>query len=227
MSFSVDDLVSSLSSAHVGQEAMDIAMLQAQLAETLFSAGPSNSFASSSYSSSQNMPTRGRSLGSRTCNTPRARTPSANWGMDTGRGRTNSVSSTYANEMDEDERLVEELLMPSSQFDNNYASSSSSATSLSSPIPCQSPMNSVSFSSYNPYPDPMPSSPTTSLFTTTDPFYIAQLQSLNNSSSQQSQSVFAQNGRLSQNSPFALASQYHQHGMAHNSVPFKPFAAAF
>lgn len=171
------------------------------------------------------MPTRGRSLATRTCNTPRARTPSsssANWGMDAGRGRTNSVSSTYANEMDEDERMVEELLMPSSQFDNGFASSPS-------PIPSHSQMNAMSFSSYDSYPDPMPSSPPTSLFTTTDPFYIAQMQSLNNSSSHQSQSVFAQNGRLSQSSPFALPSQYHQHGMAmnHTPVPFKPFAAAF
>lgn len=182
------------------------------------------------------MPTRGRSQNTRPCNTPRARTPSsssATWGMDTGRGRTNSMSSSYANDMDEDEMMVEELLLPSSQFDNSYASSSSSSTSyqspMPSPIPSHSQMNAVSFSSYNSYPDPTPSSPTASLFTTTDPFYIAQLQSLNNPPSHQSQSIFAQNGRLSQNSPFALPSQYHQHGMAmnHTQVPFKPFAAAF
>ena len=112
--------------------------------------------------------------------------------------RTNSVSSTYFDEAEEDEKMVEDLLMPVTP------STSSMPTSPSTQVP-----NGYPFS--NAYSDPIPSSPTTSLFASTDPFYIAQLQALSQQSQPQTQSVFAQNGRLSQNSPFAVPMQTQQH----------------
>ena len=265
MSFSVDDLVCSFSSNHIGQEAMDLATLQvclhsalisdtlkvflpfcqAQLSETLFG-GPS-------YGRQPQMriPDRGRSKNTQPCNTPIARTRSSSiseWGNGNGmavdsRHRSRSNSSACLDDMEEDERMVEELLIPSSPLTasnphiSNPFPSTSSATYLSTtssfqgPIPT-SPHTQTAFASYGS--DTSPSSPSSSQFTTTDPFYIAQLQAsqtfsnngnlnLNSSSGNQQPSVFAQNGRLSQGSPFAL----YGHGQNWENVSFKPCAAAF
>ncbi|KDR74446.1 hypothetical protein GALMADRAFT_141483 [Galerina marginata CBS 339.88] len=259
MSFSVDDLVSSFSSSHIGQEAIDLATLQvrsilllmndnadsnplqAQLAETLFS----GSNYSAPHGRQTSLSTRGRTQNTQPCTTPTHRTPSLSssfnhgWNMDTGRGRGNSVSSTYLDDMEEDERMVEELLIPSSPTlpsvsGSHFGNSFPTSTSASSNSFSQNNTNNNGFSSYNHvYSEPSPSSPTAngSLFTTTDPFYIAQLQASNNTAPQ-SPSVFAQNGRLAQSSPFALPqyhTSFHAHGQNwehhHTSAPFKTAAA--
>ncbi|KDR68373.1 hypothetical protein GALMADRAFT_231333 [Galerina marginata CBS 339.88] len=256
MSFSVDDLVSSLSSNHIGQEAIDLATLQAQLAETLAGGhcrGGSTYHAHDTQTRQTSFSTRGRSQRTQPSNTPTVRTPSSSslhhaWGMDTtphGRGRANSISSTYLDETEEDERMVEDLLIPlsaplsdpatpSPQFEQELPSSSSSASQAHITLPYQ--INTNPFPSYSYASDPAASSPTTSLFATTDPFYIAQLQAASQQHAQ-SQSVFAQNGRLTQNSPFALPTQYHQFhvqsqwdgvgAMSMTSMPATTCATAF
>lgn len=228
---------------------------QAQLAETLFGGSASNSASSGSSSSTRQMhiqiPTRGRAQHTQPCNTPLARTPSSSfngWNMYNESRRSSSVSSShYLDEMEEDERMVEELLLPSSP----YSGSGSNATSSNfSGFPTNSSFYSSSFQSSPQTPssayasptftEPPPPSPSTSLFTSTDPFYIAQVQASqafsNNANvnfsnaqqqQQQQQAGFAQNGRLSQSSPFALAPQYHQfsHGQNWGDVTsFKPCA---
>ncbi|KAF8966467.1 hypothetical protein BDZ97DRAFT_1756606 [Flammula alnicola] len=300
MSFSVDDLVSSLSSSHIGQEAIDLAALQAQLAETLFGepSAPSphhhHHHASRSSTNGRQMqvqiPTRGRAQHTQPCNTPTARTPSSSFsargsgwgngsGMESRRASSSSSASYYGDDMEEDERMVEELLIPSSPMpsgsgsnSSHFASSSSSSSNFSyqsssssssssypspassstfqappptpsSPYPSSayppssssiSTSNSNCPSSYNyNYNDPSPSSPSSnaSLFTTTDPFYIAQLQA-SQAPQQQQYSGFAQHGRAAPGSPFALpagAAQYHQmpyHAQGWGDVQFKPCAAA-
>ena len=122
-------------------------------------------------------------------------------------------------DMEEDERMVEELLIPSSpvmshsfhkpgtphfstssmssSFQNNHTNSSTSMTA-----PSQSHSDS--------------SSP--SIFASTDPFYIAQLQASQSFNNSSPQSVFSQNGHISQTSPFAipLQTQYHHHHHHHH-----------
>ncbi|KAF9004778.1 hypothetical protein BDQ17DRAFT_1325570 [Cyathus striatus] len=71
MTISVDDLVSSLNSSHIGQEAMDLAALQAQLAQAFFNQFPSSA-----------APTpipRKRSTHTQPCNTPTASSFSYHW----------------------------------------------------------------------------------------------------------------------------------------------------
>ncbi|KAF7330768.1 hypothetical protein MVEN_02415700 [Mycena venus] len=108
MSVSMDDLCASLSSSHVGQEAMDLAALQVQLAQTLFC----QSMASSSNES-----------GAQPCNTPTGRTPSASFSwspmamVDQSRPPMTPRRTTdehVRDEMEEDERMVEDLLIPTS-----------------------------------------------------------------------------------------------------------------
>jgi hypothetical protein len=145
--------------------------------------------------------------------------------------------------MEEDERMVEELLIPSSPLTasnphiSNPFPSTSASTYLSSTSSFQGPISTsphtqTAFASYGC--DASPSSPSSSQFTTTDPFYIAQLQAsqafsnnanlnFNGSSGNQQPSVFAQHGRLTQGSPFAL----YGHGQNWENVPFKPCATAF
>ncbi|KAF9526733.1 hypothetical protein CPB83DRAFT_449975 [Crepidotus variabilis] len=255
MSFSVDDLVSSFSSSHIGQEALDLATLQAQLAATLFCAPGSSSSSASSTAAAKY-----------TCPSP-MRTPSTSFrplpslqsidtamsgmngmaGMTTPiasrRGScsvsspypyqqqfaqpqqhsyyTSSSSSAFEDAMEEDERMmVEELLIPSSPV----LSSSTSASSFSS----VSNITPSSFFNTNPTPAAHPqfshshsqsqsqasshyhsldhtSQTSSSLFTSTDPFYLAQLQASQQPPTSSSQSVFAQNGRMAQSSRFALS----------------------
>jgi len=100
--------------------------------------------------------------------------------------------------MEEDERMVEELLLPSpSPVSNSVPTTPTFTSSHPHAHPASFSFNDLSTSSSN------------TLFTTTDPFYLSQLQN-----SQQpfapnpsvSQSIFAQNGRLPQGSWFALPS---------------------
>lgn len=179
MSLSVDDLVSSFSSSHIGQEAIDLAALQAQLAQTLFA-------------SARQIPNRN----SHTCNTPVARTPSSSFSFPRP---TDEVTM----DDDDDERMVEELIMPSSPIPASQSTSSThSQAHLSSYFPL-----SVE-----------PSSSSASVFTSTDPFYLATMQQQQQQSA--STSFFAQNGRLAQNSPFfarQVAKQHqHQHRENHH-----------
>ncbi|KAF4616145.1 hypothetical protein D9613_011443 [Agrocybe pediades] len=247
---SVDDLVSSFSSSHIGQEAMDLAALQAQLAQTLsaFNHAP----LAHSYTSRGRGRTA-RNMDTRPCNTPRALSPSArcsrsnsfSGAMDFGdvsadgraRSSSESASGFYQNDdafMDEDERMVEELLLPSS-------SSSTPSTSLSestSPMQMQfysTPASPSPFSDQNSSLSPTTAS-TPSLFATTDPFYLAQLQLEQQQAAQaqaqqqllqNSQSVFAQSGRLAPTSPFAMPMSQFGHQFYAHAHPQQTFATAF
>ncbi|EJF63075.1 hypothetical protein DICSQDRAFT_56782 [Dichomitus squalens LYAD-421 SS1] len=199
---SVDDLVASLNANHIGQEAMELAALQAQLQQALLSQ-------QMAHNASRSGP----------LNSPVMRTPSASISLDPSEAacmRHNSVSSTKmrcsidetpeSDDMDEDERMVEDLLLASP------ASPSTSSAPFS-----RTPQSSVSGVSHSPAHRPRKTSlsvhmipldhshhelpsPNTSLFTTTDPFYLASLQ--NAHSHAPSSSVFAQAGRPSAHSPF-------------------------
>ncbi|THU78785.1 hypothetical protein K435DRAFT_699432 [Dendrothele bispora CBS 962.96] len=186
MSISVDELVSSLSSSHIGQEAIDLATLQAQLNQAFFA----QPIATSSHS---NQP---RDSFTQPCNTPTGRTPSSSfsWGqmMDSQRlSRRNTDEHEFMRDLDdmEDERMVEDLLIPSSPV------CPSSMASLNQTTAKPQNKGSMSFS---------PSSPQlnaeSSTFASTDPFYLAQLQSMQQNTPPPS--VFSQLGRPAQQSPF-------------------------
>jgi len=192
----MDDLCASLSSSHVGQEAMDLAALQVQLAQTLFC----QSMASASA------PQR-RDDCTQPCNTPTGRTPSASFSwspmamVDSSHQSGPPVTPRRNNdehEMEEDERMVEDLLIPTSP--------------MSSPMSAKphTPAKQTSVSAY-------PTSPDTSLFTTTDPFYIAQLQAAQNYGVSPP-SVFSQAAFPSQQSPFMIHSNFQHHNPAQNPL---------
>ncbi|TFK43044.1 hypothetical protein BDQ12DRAFT_661782 [Crucibulum laeve] len=237
MSISVDDLVSSLSSSHIGQEALDLATLQAQLAQTLFG----QTIASSSSTNPRQVP-RGPSH-TQPCNTPTGRTPSSSfssWGQmmpaaasisssssSSWRGADEFPSRNAGDDMEEDERMVEELLMPSSPMSN--ATPSNFLFSQQIPPSPISPLTSYPYpSSSSVAPSAYSAESSQSLFTTTDPFYMAQLQASQNYSSPQS--VFSQTGRPTQTSPFmkqqaAASTQSYpishrdNHGYMHSNAP--------
>lgn len=234
MSISVDDLVASLSGNHIGQEAMDLATLQvlsppfntftcssphllspqAQLAQTLFSQEiPPNMLAQSGHH---------QDVGDvQLCNTPTSRTRSSSlsfgqmgdMSLAHRRRRSSSVTSRSrscknsavpvddnwedVDEMDEDEQMVEDLVTPSSPMSAGSSVSNFAFTQrrMSSSSASRSPAASTQ-NSYD-----------ASLFTTTDPFYMAQLQASQNP---QSNSAFAQSGRPAQHSPFLLQHPHHQ-----------------
>ncbi|KAH9482976.1 hypothetical protein JR316_0005076 [Psilocybe cubensis] len=218
MSVSVDDLVSCLSSNHIGQEANDIAVLQAQLAQTLFR---DSSALDIQHEPQTPCSPRGRKLKVRACTTPTARTPSVSsnqgWGMaiDTSRSRRNSVSSSSLENLEEDEKMVEDLLIPATSLSDSLSDSHMGSVFLTYQDSQSSQANTnvevflPGYTSHNNFSDPFPSSPTTSLFTATDPFYLAQLESLN-SPAAHPRSVFAQSACLNANSPFALSLQSDQ-----------------
>lgn len=272
-SISVDDLISSLSSSHIGQEAMDLAALQAQLAETLF--GSSSAFASSSSSSTTTSCSRfasaPRGRDHQPCNTPTPRTPSAcssfQWEsidayVGAARSRSSSISAARAVEDAEDELMVEELLLlppppaPSPMYDNN-AGNHNSFSSFANAASFVQPSTSTSSSStttpsstyYQPSASAFPSfhrsasastsmmssepavvvpSPTQSLFTSADPFYLqaqanAQAYFYGNSN-------ITQHGRPSQASPFVQVGGTPWnggHGYHQMHMGVAPTAAAF
>ncbi|KAG9219504.1 hypothetical protein CCMSSC00406_0005398 [Pleurotus cornucopiae] len=191
MSLSIDDLVSSLSSSHIGQEAMDIAALQAQLAQTLAQAIQQS--ASGQYTQRANR--------AQTCNTPIAQTPSSSMSFADAQRfyetvpRRGSQHDDYpypaTEQMEEDERMVEDLLMPQSSSATNGASSFEQHAYQN---------HSPSYTYTSPFTnDPYPNSS----FATTDPFYqqAAKSHSMNTSPS----SIFSQAGRPSHHSPFLAA----------------------
>ncbi|KAI0346974.1 hypothetical protein BDW22DRAFT_482001 [Trametopsis cervina] len=174
MSLSVDDLVASFSSSHIGQEQMDLAALQAQLAQILY-----------------HSPLASRGTGTAT---PVARTRS-NSLAGPSYDDTNSSDSMMAT--DDDERMVEDLLFPSSPSSSSSSMYSPSTATFSTP----SSHYTSSHSHYTrhsrqsslstPFPPPSSSSShhthnvanmnhsmasnggAGSIFATTDPFYLA------------------------------------------------------
>lgn len=184
----------------------NLIQLQAQLAKSLLSG---------SGSTSRSGPSRLKN----TCNTPMARTRASslvNWN---GAASQRMVELHLDTEMEEDERMVEELLIPSSpvssnsfykpatpQFSTPFIPSSPVSSSFQSNHTFPSTHSTLSSSSHS-HSDP------SSTFTSTDPFYIAQLQASQSFNNSSPQSVFSQNGHISQSSPFAvpLQTQYHHH----------------
>ncbi|KAI0366425.1 hypothetical protein BV20DRAFT_1038383 [Pilatotrama ljubarskyi] len=214
MSISVDDLVASLNANHIGQEAIELAALQ--LSQTLSNPIPFNA-------------PRAAPL-----NTPISRTPSSSFSWeaaDATWGNRGSVSSSKmrcsidespreSDEMDEDERMVEDLLFspssptsPSASF-SRAPPSTSAAPATSSSTPASALRQRKASLSMHMIPlehshHDLPS-PNTSLFATTDPFYLASLQSAH-THAPASSSVFAQAGRPSTHSPFMK--HHHHHPM--------------
>ena len=127
---------------------------------------------------------------------------------------------TVDTDMEEDERMVEELLIPSSPLASSNAFYKSNTPHFSTPFMPSSPVTSSFPNNHmiSPQSHPDPSS----VFTSTDPFYIAQLQA-SQSFNNPPQSVFSQNGHISQSSPFAtpLQSQYHHHHHLHHPSQYQ------
>ncbi|KAI0775473.1 hypothetical protein BC629DRAFT_709793 [Irpex lacteus] len=198
MSISVDDLVASFNSSHIGQEQMDLAALQAQLAQVLFHQPLATSPSVSGFRNGA-------------C-TPIARTPThTSWDRpDFGRGRSNSVASSSArgdesnDAMDDDDRMYAQAPASPSHFSRHSRQSSLSApfSQMHYDIP---PANN-------------------SVFTSTDPFYIAQMQAAQNAAP----SFFSQYSKTSQQSPFLKAHQFQSgHGHVFSHHPEAQSASAF
>ena len=143
----------------------------------------------------------------------------------------NGPESHLDNDMEEDERMVEELLIPSSPVISSSSNSfyKPSPPHFSTPFMPSSPVSS-SFQNNHTFPSThsalstsmtsssQPHSDPSSLFTSTDPFYIAQLQASQSFNTSSPHSVFSQNGHISQSSPFAIPvqTQYHHHNHHHH-----------
>ncbi|KAF7331721.1 hypothetical protein MKEN_00051900 [Mycena kentingensis (nom. inval.)] len=182
MSLTMDDLCASLSSsAHIGQEALDLAALQLQLAETLFRQAIPSQRTPDDYA--------------QPCNTPTARTPSASFSwspmVDMSREPVTPRRDSEI-EMDEDERMVEDILMPSS------------------PVQPQSPSTPVHT---QPFPSSTQADASPSLFAATDPFYLAQVQATQSYSVPhiRTSSVFAQAAFPTTQSPFFMQHSVQNH----------------
>jgi hypothetical protein len=113
--------------------------------------------------------------------------------------------------IDEDERMVEELLMPSSPV----SAPQSFSTGAQPTSPTQNHL-----SSYFPV-SSEPSASSTSVFASTDPFYLAAMQQ---QQQQQQSAFFAQNGRLGQSSPFFVRPGSTQHQHQHRENHHHPLA---
>lgn len=146
----------------------------------------------------------------------------------------NSVSNTHSrvtdeysrtnDDMEDDERMVEELLIPSSPMATYPTPSPSAHHCMSSNF--YAPPASPTYFTTCMYPaPPAMSEPAPSLFTSTDPFYMAQVQAAQNNYSSSQQSVFAQSGCPSQGSPFIRQQQFYPHnrrethGYIHSNPP--------
>ncbi|KAF7301570.1 hypothetical protein MIND_00722500 [Mycena indigotica] len=167
MSLTVEDLCASLSSSHVGQEAIDLAALQVQLSQTLFCEPLAST------------PSARPNDYAQPCNTPTGRTPSSSFSwspmMDLSQqpNAHSKKDTLMSDEMDEDERMVEDILIP-------HHSAAATPQSL----------NQTSV--------PLDLSMSSSSFTSTDPFYIAELQA----AAMPHHSVFAQAAFPTTQSPF-------------------------
>ncbi|KAH9843745.1 uncharacterized protein C8Q71DRAFT_852266 [Rhodofomes roseus] len=212
MSVSVDDLVASFNSNHIGQEAIDLANLQAQLAQAL-----------RNQASTSAQPIQRRAYPP--SNTPLARTPSSSmcWEpSDFMRARSSSAANATqlrgidenkqdVDAMDEDERMVEDMLF-ASPVNNGFSNPAlpSSPATYSGMVSRRPSVPHVS-STFDMAPAELPS-PNTSHFATTDPFFIAQMQA----AQAPAPSFFAHAGCPSAHSPFTLQSAFGQH--AHHPI---------
>ncbi|KAI0643681.1 hypothetical protein C8Q79DRAFT_148798 [Trametes meyenii] len=214
MSISVDDLVASFNANHIGQEAIELAALQ--LSQTLFSQPISTPIPF-------NTP--------RGSNTPISRTPSSSISWEAGdapwghRGSTSSSkmrcsigdSPREEDGMDEDERMVEDLLFSPTSPSSPSTSFSRAPPSASAASPAHTSAHRQRKASLSMHMIPLEHSyhelpsPNTSLFATTDPFYLASLQGTH--SHTPTSSVFAQAGRPSAHSPFAGHHHHHMQSM--------------
>lgn len=151
--------------------------------------------------------------------TPTGRTP-CSWGQDRQYWRPTDGDDS------EDEQIVEDLLMPSSP------GSTSQFSTLSQQHPPSAAYGYSTYSStssYNPE-QAREASPSASIFTSTDPFYMAQVQA-SQTFTTSPQSVFSQGGRPAQSSPFMVKHHpqtqvYHAppqfrevHGLTHSNSP--------
>ncbi|OCB84522.1 hypothetical protein A7U60_g8508 [Sanghuangporus baumii] len=229
MTFTVDDLVASFNAGgHIGQEAIDIANLQAQLAQTLAYAQQQQQQQQQQFASSSH----------RLCNTPTtARTPTTslgNWSafeQQHHRARSRSASvvaegggmdtvtedSEMEVEMDADEELaVEQLLVPPhsqaqtsvrrrTRGDSIFAQQQNyvpHTQSHSSQIPVRYSQTGADPASVS---DSV--SPVSSSYAASDPFFSAAAAESARQNQQSQSSFFAQIGRPSQHSPFFAAAQ--------------------
>lgn len=193
MSISVDDLVASLSGSHIGQEAIDLAALQAQLAQVLF--GHSTTASSPAI----RHPISRRPSHTQPCSTPIGRTPpsSFSFGQVSGQWQSSSYRTVDDKEEMEDELMVEDILIPSSPTSSPHFTFAQNNGAWQ---PTHSKTPSSSFTS-----SPLQES----TFTSTDPFYLAQTQAMQSYGSS-TQPAFAQAGQPPHNSPFMLHQQQAQ-----------------
>jgi hypothetical protein len=193
--------------------------IQAQLSQSL-------------YTPTENATTTYSKIGH--CNSPIARTPSSSfsWSDRSGPGeagytRPNRSSSIVAvrrqrqnsideqayfysrdiDESDEDERMVEDLLYPSSPVSSGPPSTPASSQFIQYGLP-------LSGTAGYPSSPPSPRFHSDSQFTTTDPFYLAQLQMQHEQAQNpfSSSSFFSQLGKPTPHSPFSQSQtqpQYH------------------
>ncbi|KAK7696568.1 hypothetical protein QCA50_001226 [Cerrena zonata] len=206
MTYSVDDLVASLGANHIGQEAMDLVALQKQLSQAL------------PKPAALDMQKVNHTPYPQPYNTPTSRTPSTSFAFEQtrlARSRSCSVASFNAMpesisempqelgyeddySMDEDERMVDEMLYPSPVTTRHNASNDYSFHSHSFQVDL-SPQK-----MYSPQAADYSEASQTSSFATTDPFYLAQLQA---SQAPPTGSHFTFLGRPPQQSPFVAGSQ--------------------
>lgn len=183
---------------------------KAQLAQTLFGQSVSQS------SKGARQVSRRKSY-TQPCNTPTATSLGFNWGDmqqrqgGAGSGSNWNVETMYDNrsDMEEDERMVEDLLVPSSPMSANPSS-----PHFSAPLPGSAPQ-------YHPYITPEYESASSS-FTSVDPFYLAQTQAAQNYNVAASQSAFSQYGRPTQQSPFVTSPQQQPLSQHHESFHCRP-----
>lgn len=182
MSLSVDDLVASFSSNHIGQEAIDLAALQAQLAQVIFAQQSGLSIKPTKHI--------------RPCNTPTSATVPCSW------SRVSPIDEIEY----QDERMVEELLIPATQAQVQTQSHFQTQTQTHHIYPSYHPPYSPASESFYPTFDPSQpctaAPPHSSQFTSTDPFYIAQMQEM-----QRQGGTFTRLGRPDERSPFLLGAQ--------------------
>ncbi|KIK20721.1 hypothetical protein PISMIDRAFT_67342, partial [Pisolithus microcarpus 441] len=212
MSISVDDLVASLSSHHIGQEALELAALQHQHVS-----GPQ---------SNVNVPRRDPGHVQH-CTTPTGRTPSSSafiWPLPVqeyaSHSRRSSISSIKMQQChedivlvdmddadEEDARLVEAMVTPSDAplcSSPGGAHSRSNSYTWSSSYQSKDALNALSVPTSHQMTTSVDSSCPSSLFTTTDPFYIQASQTAQQplSTAPSTGNFFALAGRPNAHSPF-------------------------
>ncbi|PFH50332.1 hypothetical protein AMATHDRAFT_85853 [Amanita thiersii Skay4041] len=185
MPFSIDDLVASLSNNHIGQEALDIAALHAGLAP------PSTATSTDTIPTPPGTQSSQKASHIQPCNTP---TPSTPISASMPHLWTHHAPSIDDIESEDDERIVEDLLIPASttHVHHHHHHPPSHASNLGH--------TQAQFSSPS---DPSSCCPS-SLFTSTDPFYIAQVEQMQARQNNCSQGVFSRMGRPQESSPFVV-----------------------